>query len=385
MEDMNTGSGEKKVSRSSDLPRKGWVRGRGLSPFSPFLRLCKDCGVPQAISKDHIWEEHGRILNRDTSQRLIIVERKIIDGIQRRVSERVGQEIQKTFIYAKGFDASHYVRSMMVGWKKIAAGYPLVKRPFYELLCDQARILGMADARLVRYKRGKELIISCTQCYSNAFFAGDILGAVYAGENREAEMEIAEAGGEIVFKATVLENERCDAIEKYSFNWEVPLPGHISYKRCKRCGTPFLVSFFSWDMSRGIMVDTHNGEPVTLIDVAGINAAYEEARSTYGAWIDDFLAQEVKDMVDTILPGLEWKRRRPEEKIRDLFFLAYRGMGNPIFTEPIEDGIRARVENPFSYPLVAGIAASFLARGKPVVFEWERSMPGRLELFLHFL
>jgi hypothetical protein len=60
-------------------------------------------------------------------------------------------------------------------------------------------------------------------------------------------------------------------------------------------------------------------------------------------------------------------------------------MGNPVFTEPTKDGIRARVENPFNYPIVAGIAASFLAQGRPVAFEWERSMPGRLEINLHYL
>jgi hypothetical protein len=132
------------------------------------------------------------------------------------------------------------------------------------------------------------------------------------------------------------------------------------------------------------MVDTHNGEPVTMVDIAGINAVHENIKKEQGGWVDDFLAEVTKEEVDTILPELEWKRRRPEEKVRDLFFLAYRGMGNPVFAEPTEEGIRARVENPFNYPMVAGITASFLARGKPVDFTWERTMPGRLEVNLSF-
>lgn len=365
------------------LPKRGWVRSRGLSPYSPFLRLCKNCGVPLTISRDHIWEEHGRILSRDTSQRLIMVERKVINGIFKRTSEKIGKDFEEVLINAKAFDASHYVRSVMVGWKKVASGYPLVRKPFYELLCDHARMLGMADATLVEYQRGRKVVIGCTQCYNKVFFAGDILGAVYAGEGKRAQIDIDEKKGRIIITASILEKDSGSAFDKYSFSWEVPLPGYNSYKRCERCGTPFAVSFFSWDVARGLVIDTRNGEPVTLVDVAGINAALDEIRAEQGDWLDDFLAQGTKEMVDTILPGLEWKHRRTEEKVRDIFFLTYRGMGNPIFTEPTEDGIRARVENPFNYPIVAGMVASFLARGEPVTFEWERSMPARLEIYLH--
>lgn len=364
--------------------RKRWVSGKGLSRINLMLPVCKSCGVPRAISRNHLWEEHGRILSRDGSQRLIIVETKILDGIVRKLTQKLGQDISRTFTYAKAFDASHYVRSVVRGWKGVAAGYPLLKRPFYELLCDHARILGLADARLSDYRRGSEVVIACTQCYNREFFAGDIMGAVYAGEDREAAVDITAKGGETVFSARILANEGCEAIDKYSFSWEVPLPGYIGYKRCKRCGTPFAVSFFAWDIEGGRMVDTRSGEAVALVDVAGLNAAYEEVKAERGAWLDEFLAHEVKEMVDGILPALEWKRRRPEERIRDLFFLAFRGFGNPVFTEPIEGGIKARVENPFNYPLVAGIAASFLARGRETAFEWERSMPGRLEISLRF-
>lgn len=361
------------------------MRGKGLSRYSPVLSVCRECGVPLSVSSNHHWEEQGRILSRDGAQRLVIVERKIINGVIAKVGEKVGREVERSFTYAKAFDACQYVRSLMMGGKKYLIGFPLLKRPFYELLCDQARILGMADATLRDYARGKEVVVSCTQCYHKAFFAGDILGAFYALEERDAAVEIEEKDGEILFTARITGNDRCEELERYSFSWEVPLPGYISYKRCKRCGIPFPISFFSWDVQAGLMVDTFNGEPVALIDVAGINASYMEARARFGNWVDDFLAAEVKEMVDTLLPGLQWKRRRPEERVRDLFFLAYRGMGNPIFTEPTDDGIRARVENPFNYPIVAGITASFLARGRAVSFEWERSMPGRLEVALHFL
>jgi hypothetical protein len=303
-----------------------------IARYRPFLRTCKECGVPLAISRNHIWEEHGRIMSRDKSQRLVIVESKIIDGMLNRVSEKVESGVEQSYIYAKAFDASHYTRSLMVGWKRIAAAYPLSRKSFYQLMCIQARILGMGDTHLRHYERGKKAEVACTHCYNKTFLAGDILGAAYTGENREAAIAMHEKDGEIIYTVTFLENERFEALEGYEFSWEVPLPGYINFKRCKRCGIPFSVSFFSWDMNRGLMVDTYNGEPVTLINVAAINIVHAEVKARHGDWIDDFLAGEIKEMVDRILPGLEWKRRRPEERIRDLFFLAYRGLGNPIFT-----------------------------------------------------
>ncbi len=378
-----------KVPGSNDskhgASKRRMISGRGLSSYSLFLRACKECGVPYSISRDQKWEEHGRILSRDSAQRLIIVERQIIAGILEMVASKMGGETRSLFREAKAFDASHYVRSLMTGWKKVAAGYPVFRRPSYELLCDHARILGLADARVTEYKRGSLLTVVCTHCYSREFFAGDILGAIYAVENREADIAVEEADGAYSFRAQYLETGGSGPVDKYSFSWEVPLTGHITYRRCKRCHIPFAVSFFSWNPEKGTMMDTHNGQQVGLVNVAGINIIYEELRASQGEWIDDYLLNSLKAMVDQILPGLEWKDRRPEERIKDLFFLAYRGMGNPVFTEKISDGIRARVENPFNYPMVAGIASSFLARGKPVHVEWERSMPGRLEIYVHFV
>lgn len=362
---------------------KSVVRARGFSVLHPFLRICRDCGVPLSISRNHFWKKDGRILSRDSAQRLVIMERRIIDGIISRAMEILGEEAGRILTRAKALDAFLYVRSIMVGWKKLVCNLPFTRRRFYDLLCDQARILGMADARVVSYKSRRELLIACTQCYSDAFFAGDILGAVQAGEGREAEVFTWEEKGEKRFAVTMMEKSD-GSWNEHRFPWEDPLPGHIVYRRCPRCQAPFPVSFFAWDTSRGLMMDTRNGETVVMLDVAGMNAAYQEIKENYLPQLDELLFREIKAMVDQELPGLEWKRRGPEERVRDLFFLAYRGMGNPVFTRAIREGIEARVENPFNYPIVAGITASFLSRGQPASFEWEKTGTGRMEVRVRF-
>lgn len=364
-------------------PGRRVVRARGLSLMHPFLRLCPDCGVPLSISRNHSWKEDGRILSPDSAQRLVIMERRVVEGILRRAAEMFGEEASRILTRCKAMDAFLYVRSIMTGWKRMAAKAPFGGRHFYDLLCDQARILGMADARVISYRKRRELLVGCTQCYSEAFFAGDVLGAVQAGEGREAEVTFWEEKGEKRFGVTIGGREVPTPVLP-TFE-EDPLPGNIVYRRCGRCRAPFPVSFFAWDTARGLVLDTHNGETVAMLDTAGMNAAYLEIKRTRLPELDELLAREIKEMVDRVLPRLEWKRRGPEERVRDLFFLAYRGMGNPIFTRGSGKFLEARVENPFNHPIVAGITASFLSRGEPVSWEWERKERAALEVRVSFL
>lgn len=369
-------SGGKKKSNGDTSFRPGLFR---------YLAACRECGVPLVISRAHEWQEDGRILTRNGSQRLVVVEVKLLNEILKEIAGRFGAEYHSKLVQAKAFDSYHYVRALMSGRMKFMTGYPLAKRPVYRLLCEHAKAMGLADAGLRGYRRGRELVIRCSNCYNPHLFKGDIVGGVCALEDRKAEVELRETSSGIEFHVFISEGDVEESIGDYNFAWEVPLPGYVSYRRCKSCGVPFPVTFLSWDVKRGVAKDTRNGEPVTLLDVAGINVVYEEMRRREGEWVDDFIARRTKEVVDKFIPRFVWKHRRVEERIRDLFFLAYRGMGNPVFTQPCEGGIRTRVENPFNYPIVAGITASFLARGKPVTFRWEKTMPGRLELTLTFL
>lgn len=358
-------------------------RARGLSPYNYFLRVCSYCGVPLVISRKHRWDEHGRITTLDGQVRLMVVERKILDSVVQKAKARVGEGYKKMLVEAKAKDAEAYVRSI-VGWRrKLFTLYPLAKKPIYRVLCDQARLLGMADGEITKFVRGKEYVITCSQCYNEILMSGDILGAVRVCEGLDAEVEAIREEGKIHFVARIV-GEIEERSHENIINVEEIIPGNLRYKRCKGCGVPYPVCFLSWDIEGGRITDTFNGEEVTLVDVEGLNASYEEIRRREGAWFDEYMAKETKDEVDSLIPRLEWKERKPEERVRDIFFLAYRGMGNPVATRAVEGGILAEIHNPFNYPLVAGITASFLARGYPCDFEWHKVEPGKMHVIIRF-
>ncbi|MEJ5185733.1 MAG: hypothetical protein WHT46_01455 [Candidatus Geothermincolales bacterium] len=359
-------------------------RARGLSPYNYFLRVCSECGVPLVISRKHVWDENGRITTRDGRVRLMVVERKILDAVISKAGERVGEAYKEILKEAKARDAEAYVRSI-VGWRRKAITlYPLAKKPMYRVLCDQARLLGMADGEISKFSRKEEYVFSCTRCYNEILMAGDIMGAIRACEEVDARVDVIREGDEIHFVARVTKDNgwRERVLE---FPGEEIVPGNLKYKRCGGCGVPYPVCFLSWDIEGGKITDTFNGEEVTLVDVDGLNASYEEVRRREGSWFDEYMARETKKEVDSLIPRLEWKERSPEERVKDIFFLAYRGMGNPVSTKPVKGGILAEIHNPFNYPLVAGIAASFLARGYPCDFEWKKTEKGKMQVIVRFL
>ena len=356
-------------------------RAKGLSPYNYFLRVCSECGVPLVISRKHVWDENGRIITRDGRVRLMVVERKILDAVVRKAKDRVGEGYKEMLVEAKARDAEAYVRSI-VGWRRKAVTlYPLTKKPLYRVLCDQARLLGMADGEITRFSRGREYVISCSRCYNEILLTGDIVGAVRACEGSDARVDVIREGERIYFVAR-LTGDGGWRERTIDFPREGLVPGSLRYKRCRGCGVPYPVCFLSWDIENGRITDTFNGEEVTMVDVDGLNASYEEVRRREGPWFDDYMAQETKEEVDSLIPRLEWKERKPEERVRDIFFLAYRGMGNPVSTRAVEGGILAEIHNPFNYPLVAGITASFLARGHPCDFEWRKVGQGKMQVIV---
>lgn len=358
-------------------------RARGLSPYNYFLKVCSECGVPLVISRKHIWDQHGRITTRDGGMRLMVVERKILDAVVQKARDRVGEVYREMLMESKARDAEAYVKTI-VGWKrKLVTLYPLARKPLYRVLCDQARLLGMADLEITSFSRSREYVLTCTRCYNDILMAGDIVGAVRACENADAKVEVVREESRMRFVARVLKSGEWKD-KRISFPREELVPGNIRYKRCKGCGVPYPVCFLSWDIEGGRITDTFNGEEVTLVDVDGLNASYEEVRRREGPWFDDYMARETKREVDSLIPRLEWKERSPEERVRDIFFLAYRGMGNPVGTRAVEGGIMAEIHNPFNYPLVAGIAASFLARGYPCDFDWKKLGRGKMQVIVRF-
>ncbi len=351
------------------------------------MKTCKSCGVPYFISRYHNWTADGRLTTRDGKQRLVIIEKTLIERIFDELEKELSINARGILREAKAIDAREYVRSV-VGWRiNLLRALPFLKKKGYYELAEVCRALGLADAEIVKYQPSQYVWVSFSQCYNLELFSGDVMGAFMALDRKCGDVQVTREGGKynLILKC---QEDKKDIFEKMKLPQEKPRRGYISYKRCGECKAPISVSFFHWDEQKGIVIDTRTGEPVIFVDVAGINMAFERTKREYGQRfggnIDKAISVVTKKVVDTILPQIQWKHRKPEERVRDLFFLAFRGMGNPIFTVPMESGLKVRVENPFNYSFVAGICASFIARNQRVTFDWKKSGEGALEIEINF-
>lgn len=347
--------------------------------MSSQIRVCSECGVPAPIYRNHRWTNDGLLLTRDGRQRLIIVEKEFLSQIFDTLGGELSEKALGYLRKAKAFDAKCYVQSVggpRLRWARRFG--PLRRRILYELT-DYLRVLGLARLEVLDYQAKGRAHFRCYQCYQRDFFLGDLLGGYMALHGYPYQHRIEEGEGFFdLFIEPDFSGE--DPIAGFDYQPEEPQEGYISYKHCPRCRTPFPVSFFRWDLEQGTVMDTRSGREVIFIDIMGINLTVSHLTSEGVEDLEGILAENSKKLVDGIVPMLRWKHRRPEEQVRDLFFMAFRGMGNPIFTEPVEGGVRVRIENPFNYPLAAGIVASFISRGRQSDFTWRKESPGRLEV-----
>lgn len=352
------------------------------------MKVCKRCGVPFPISHNHVWTNDGRLMTRDGKQRLVIVERELMAQIFESLGSELSAYTYDILRETKAFDAKSYVESLYGRKIVMLKHFYFTRKAILEKLVEFLKILGLANLEVLEYTQDGRARFFCGQCYNRDLLLGDLNGGYIFmhGFPFACRIEDAADGFEIFVEPRKGEE---DPTLKYAYEEEEPAMGYIGYKTCKECGTPLPVSFFLWNLKEGTVRDTRSGQNVVFIDVGGINLAIERIKGEIGeiegVKVEDVLAHNTKKVVDSLIPLMDWKHRRPEEQVRDLFFMAFRGMGNPIFTEPTEDGIKVRIENPYSYPMVAGIVASFIAKERPAEFTWERMPFARLEVTIRYL
>ncbi len=350
--------------------------------MSSDFKVCKECGVPEPIYRHHRWTNDGRLLTKDGRQRLVIVEKGFLAQLFDTLGKDLGTIALEHLRDAKAYDAKCYVQSLGGSLIRSARYLRPLRRRIINDLADMLRVLGLARLEVLEYRGNGTAKFRCHQCYQRDFLMGDLLGGYLVLHGFPFKHRIEEGEGH--FDIFIEPNPSGgDPTAGFDYLAEEPLEGYISYKLCPRCGTPFPISFFRWNLQEGTVMDTRSGQEVVFIDIMGINLTVS-ALTKRDADIERALAVNARKLVDGIVPMLRWKHRRPEEQVRDLFFMAFRGMGNPIFTEPVEGGVRVRIENPFNYPLAAGIVASFISRGRESSFTWSKESPGRLEVTVRY-
>lgn len=347
------------------------------------FKVCKRCGVPEMMGRNHRWTNDGRIMTRLGNIRGIIVSRNMIDGVFTELKKMYGNVISDITRECKSLDALRYLESISRGPIRHLRHLPYIKSLIYKYFEDYTRIIGMAKLEGFQPSKSGEVSSVVTQCYNDDLFAGDAAaGFMYIeGIEATASFEIRNNKKVIVCRPGRIEH-RIDPKEIIKHSLQEPVEGYFSFMRCETCGVPIDLTFLSWDYENGYIYDSRTADKVMYIDVEGVNTVLTYIEGKYGPGTDIEIAKIAKRLSDENLSAVRIDFTRSSEKIKKFFPMAIQGMANPVFCDEKPEGLTVQLENPFNNPLVAGLAASIMSEGRACEFSWKVPAPGTLRITL---
>lgn len=266
------------------------------------------------------------------------------------------------------------------------SAYPLLgkiafSRPLYRLtqkmLVDFGMCIGSGKIEVIEHKKGKRGTIRVTDPYNVPHCTAILLGSMDYMYGYPVSITVREEGDD-VFIAEFLLAKRDTAVDEAFLRLasEDLKPEKSStinaFKTCKRCGAPRdFGSTYSFDPSKGMIIEQLNRERVVMLGVYSINSIVREFENELGHDITDLFARtEEESFKRKLAITLLADEMRNERDIRD--YLCMRGLG--MLSEMKEEGDTTyfTVENAFIPPVVAGrlLALCEYSHGEKCTYEY---------------
>jgi hypothetical protein len=345
------------------------------------MRYCQRCGVPRILTGEHKWSPNGTIsLARDETHRMVFIDNDALNHILDSIASRIGLPLDPIILEAKRKSGKHFMDAVLSGIKGVLARN-LISTKVYEQLGKQVSMLGLGHAEVSGYRRHSFLDGVITDAYNGAAITGDICGAFESVEGRRAEATFSSADGATVrchLEAATEERSRMD--DRFSYVPPGAMPGRNIYELCPVCRAPLsLGTQYSFDMDRGIIVDSKTSHRVVLVGVMTLANLFGELEAELGAQIPAMIMDIEKDRVKEVIASKAKDLDTSEAGyLRYAKTLQLKGMGNGTLASVSGGRAELRVENPYFEPLVAGFLGGFYeaTSGKAASVDWTQASSG---------
>lgn len=328
--------------------------------------MCKECGVPVRIGRDHSWNPDGTITQRrDPDHQMVLFDADGIDSLFANIEKLIGMSIGKLVIESKARATQAYVSHLLRGLRGTVARLIGVDRIVGRVI-DQGRVMGYGDitAELIDWDN-KLMKIKAVSPYSLKLFCGDMRGATEAIRNIEGTVTYEEAGPD-TYRITATHEPHAPELQNRLVPERPPRkPGNISYELCPECKVPARLSEFRWDTSAGTIHHAPTGMRYALFGPAGLVAVFDELESELGETIPETIVEAQRLHAESMmknnwgsmgtvdlasgLPGLrQWLQG----------WLGMQGMGNLTSLEESGGAFTARIENPATPLVLVGTSAA---------------------------
>ncbi|OFW56919.1 MAG: hypothetical protein A2W01_00630 [Candidatus Solincola sediminis] len=344
-------------------------------------KLCKVCGVPLRVTKEHEWLSNGTIVQRENREhRMVFIETENLAATFSGVEEIIGRSIERIIIEAKRRATFDFVDHMLpAAVKKILRVVGM--RPAVKSISALGSVMGFGDIQLVRVHRAQLLlhdyvIMKIKEPYSIALFCGDVAGTFNAVNQREVAVTYKQEST-VQYEVTGrISTHPLGLQDRLQAKVYADKEGDVKWQPCAECGGPMELSEYQWHVDRGIIESREHPRRMALVGPASLDAVIEELESELGDSIPQVVIEAQRRFIRTGFYTLE--EIASEELFRKQ--LAIRGLGNVREVEWGEGSMRFRMENQCLHLVIVGLVLGFfeLAFGREGVVQWEVTDGGDL-------
>lgn len=341
------------------------------------LKLCKTCGVPFRIGKDHSWNTDGTITQRrDPDHRMLLFDSEGVDVLFKNIEQLIGMPLEKIVIESKARATCAYISHLMRGFRGTAARMVGLGR-IIERVVEQGRVMGYGDIKAVDVRwKDRYISIDIASPYSILLFCGDQKGAAEAIRKTEGTVTYEEVSPDN-FHVVAYNAPHAPGLENRLALKQTPRkPGDIELDSCPACGVPSGISSFKWDLEKGTIAHELTGLRYAIFGPGGLQAIFDELESELGESIPDTIVEAQR--MHAVNRMRETWREWGASDFRN--WLALHGLGNMTSIEAIPGGYTARIENAALPQILVGTSIAlfeFIIGSKPTA-DWSVSEDGDL-------
>lgn len=346
------------------------------------VNTCPECGVPEYITTEHAWQESGFIVQkRDQRHILTFIENDNLNALFRGVEDIVGTSIERIILATRRRAGRAYMdRLIPEQVREMVQKNELELHPLVSAFFSIGHVLGYGRFELIdyRYERDEEdyFLIRVEKPYSILLGSVDPAAAVEALIGVELGFTYEEISHDVfnirIFMQSHPEEEYKGRLMMRPYQ---PGGGDIALRSCSTCGGPHALSYYSWDLEKGLINNKFNDRRMVFFAPSVLDAVFGE------------LERELGESIPTVV--IEAQRRfarnfyDPDDIVDEARFrtaLALRGMGNLRSLNIERSGLDMRLDNAVMHLLVVGLFQGFyeIAFGVESTVEWSISESGDL-------
>jgi hypothetical protein len=352
------------------------------------IKLCTECGAPDQIINNHEWLNSGVIvLERDETQREILVESENLDPLFYGISDVIGASIERQVIDVCRRSTSNLVSELVPQEvkdliNKRETDLEPVIMGLTDVMMTASQLVGFGKFEHIahRYEAdGKDYFTNrCYHPYSNLLNQGNLAGTIEGIYDTEVRVEIREVGPDVYEMTALATGHAPELEERMQLKPYVHRDGDIELERCSTCGGPASLSSFRWNLEEGIITNETTGRRMTLMAPAVLEAVFEELEKELGDIVPRAVVEAQRRFIKTGAYSIDEISDEGDFRTQ----LAVRGYGNLRNIYLGKDGLSLRIDNAAAPLMIVGLAQALFEMALDVESkaEWEISEEGDLEL-----